>query len=397
MIRIDEIYNNTFWFWVKKNRPGFRILACDPFGRSDRDSVINYGRDDHHEHNYIFFFDQEPIHLNMHFPTFEQVAQLNADINTGLYIDREAYFNKKKPYHKNISRPSGFTTPGYLCTSEQNSENVATICKHFGWKSLYYFFHGWAALDWYRGYDRTFLITPPGQRKIAKTFIAPNRIFAGERQHRLEVLYHLFKNRMLDNHISCPDVCPAEAISIYEAIKPLTHKYPDIDTVFANAPLPMHFPGETDHPMHSCWLSLFDECAESLLYLVTETVATGRRHHLTEKTFKPIAMGMPFIIVGTQGSLKYLRSYGFRTFEGIWDESYDSAEDDIRIARVASLLRSLDELPAAAKQHLFDQAQEVIEHNWNHFYNGGFEAVLWTELQEMLNDIDTDSGSHGPR
>jgi hypothetical protein len=141
--------------------------------------------------------------------------------------------------------------------------------------------------------------------------------------------------------------------------------------------------------MHSCWLSLFDESAESLLYLVTETVYTGRRHHLTEKTFKPIALGMPFVIVGTKGSLEYLRSYGFRTFEGIWDESYDLTEDFVRIERIASLLRSLDELPVSAKQDLFDQAQEVIEHNWNHFYNGGFEAVLWKELQEMLDGIES--------
>jgi muramidase (phage lysozyme) len=153
----------------------------------------------------------------------------------------------------------------------------------------------------------------------------------------------------------------------------------------------MNFKGETDHPMHSCWLSLFDECAESLLYLVTETVATGRRHHLTEKTFKPIAMGMPFVIVGTKGSLEYLRSYGFRTFEGIWDESYDSAEDDVRIARIASLLRSLNELSPGDKQHLFDQARKVIEHNWNHFYNGGFEKILWKELQEINNITNTDS------
>jgi hypothetical protein len=139
--------------------------------------------------------------------------------------------------------------------------------------------------------------------------------------------------------------------------------------------------------MHSCWLSLFDESAESLLYLVTETVATGHRHHLTEKTFKPIALGMPFVIVGTRGSLEYLRSYGFRTFEDIWDESYDHADDDVRIERIASLLRSLDELPTEAKQELFESAHEVIEHNWNHFYNGGFEAVLWTELKDMLNDI----------
>jgi len=324
---------------------------------------MNYGRDDIHEYNYIFFFDQEPIHLNIHMPTFRHVVTSNI----------------------------GMSGTPYIVTSEKHSENIEYICDQFGWKSLYYFFHGWAALDWYRGYDRTFLITPPAERKITKTFIAPNRIIAGERQHRLEVLYHIFKNRMLDNHISCPETCPAENISIHDAIKPLASKYPDIESIFAQQTLPINFANETDHPMHSCWLSLFDESAESLLYLVTETVATGRRHHITEKTFKPIALGMPFVIVGTRGSLEYLRSYGFRTFEGIWDESYDSAEDDVRIARIASLLRSLDELPAEVKQDLFDAAQEVIEHNWNHFYNGGFEAVLWQELQEMLNGIESSS------
>jgi hypothetical protein len=207
----------------------------------------------------------------------------------------------------------------------------------------------------------------------------------------LEMLYHIFRNNMLDNHISCPAICPAENISILDAVKPLATKYPDIESVFAAQTLPMNFEGETDHPMHSCWLSLFDQCAESLLYLVTETVATGRRHHLTEKTFKPIAMGMPFIIVGTQGSLEYLRSYGFRTFEGIWDESYDLADDQDRIERIASLLRSLDELGPEGKQDLFDMAQEVVEHNWNHFYGGGFETVLWQELQEMLNAIESGS------
>jgi hypothetical protein len=120
-------------------------------------------------------------------------------------------------------------------------------------------------------------------------------------------------------------------------------------------------------------------------------VATGQRLHLTEKTFKPIALGMPFVIVGTKGSLEYLRSYGFQTFGDIWDESYDSADDDVRIERIASLLRSLDELPAEAKQDLFEQCHQVIEHNWNHFYKGGFEAVLWQELNEMLNGIKSNS------
>ena len=348
---------------------------------------MNYGRDDCHEHNYIFFFDQEPIHLNIHMATFEQVVKLNIDIHHNDYVDRST----NKVIAK-IPRAKDFTGPGYLVTSERDSDNVEHVCAKYNWTPLYYFFHGWAALDWYRGYDKTFLIRPWAERTITKTFIAPNRIIAGERQHRLEVLYHIFRNGMLNNHISCPEICPAENISILDAVKPLVGRYPDIEAVFAKQALPIEFAGETGAPMHSCWLSLFDECADSLLYLVTETVATGRRHHITEKTFKPIAMGMPFVIVGTKGSLEYLRSYGFRTFEGIWDESYDMAEDDVRIERIASLLRSLDELPTSAKQDLFEQAQEVIEHNWNHFYGGSFEEILWAELQEMLNGIKSGSG-----
>ena len=363
MLRIDEIYNNTFWPWMQQHRPGVRLLACDPFGRSDPDSVIGYGDESKHEHNYIFFFDQEPIHLSIHNATFDRVRHNNSDLL----------------YHKNT---------GAICTSERDSDNVDALCAKYNWNSHYYFFHGWAALDWYRGYDKTFLIEPFQSRKITKTFISPNRIIAGERQHRLEVLYYIFKYNMTNNNISCPVICPAENINIMDAILPLKSKYPDIQDIFSAQSLPINFANENDHPMHSCWLSLFDESAESLLYLVTETVATGRRWHLTEKTFKPIALGMPFVIVGTQGSLEYLRSYGFRTFGHIWDESYDQADDQDRIARIASLLRSLDELPASGKQDLFDMAQEVIEHNWNHFYNGGFEAVLWKELQEMLNGIE---------
>jgi len=384
MIRVDEIYNNTFWPWMQNNRPGTRLFVCDPFGRSDPDSVINYGRDDIQEYNYIFFFDQEPIHLAQHLPTFQLVNEYNSDFIEPSF-ESEVKFDElgwQVPYRWRSS----------ICTSEKNSENVDAICGRFGLDHHYYFFHGWAALDWYRGYDKTFLIQPFQERKITKTFIAPNRIIAGERKHRLEMLYYIFKYGMIKNNISCPAICPAENISILHAITPLKSKYPDIEDIFSAQPLPINFANETDHPMHSCWLSLFDESAQSLLYLVTETVATGRRWHLTEKTFKPIALGMPFVIVGTRGSLEYLRSYGFRTFGNIWDESYDQADDDIRIEKIAQLLKQLDDLSTAEKQKMFESACDVIEHNWNHFYNGGFESVLWEELQEMLNGIELTCG-----
>ena len=43
MIRIDEIYNNTFWPWLKKNKPGTRLFFCDPPGKADPDSLFNLG------------------------------------------------------------------------------------------------------------------------------------------------------------------------------------------------------------------------------------------------------------------------------------------------------------------------------------------------------------------
>jgi hypothetical protein len=203
------------------------------------------------------------------------------------------------------------------------------------------------------------------------------------------MLYHIFKYGMTDNWISCPSVCPAENIAVVDAVKTLNYAYPDIEEVFSEQTFPMEFPGESHAPMHSCWLSLFDESASSLLYLVTETVATGRRLHLTEKTFKPICLRMPFVIVGTRGSLAYLRSYGFKTFGHLWDESYDDEiNDHQRIEKIAFTLKAMDILSREEKQRLFDLAQDVCEYNYNHFYGGGFEQVLWAELEDMLQGIN---------
>ena len=335
--------------------PRVGIHWFDPFGSTQFEHVCSMPAIDRRADCRLVFYDQEPLHR-------DQVKD---------FMDQFV-----KVYH-------GPTT---LVTSEQNSENVAWVCDTYGVKSAYYFFHGWAALDWYRGYDKTFLIKPIDQRQPTKTFISPNRIIAGERQHRLEMLYWIFKLGLTDNHISCPAVCPAENISIVDAAKSLP--FDDVVSVFGSQQLPINFTGETDHPMHSCWLSLFDEAADSLLYLVTETVADGRRHHITEKTFKPIALGMPFVLVGTQGSLEYLRSYGFKTFGHIWDESYDTiADPHERIQAVAGLLKSLCDLSPEERIALFRVCRETIEHNWNHFYGGSFEAVLWDELQGVLNDV----------
>jgi hypothetical protein len=158
--------------------------------------------------------------------------------------------------------------------------------------------------------------------------------------------------------------------------------------VYDQADLPRLFLGESTQQMTSCWLTNFAEAQDSLVYVPTETVYFGRRTHITEKTFKAIALEMPFVLVAPAHSLEYLREYGFKTFAGIFDESYDDETNDIqRIERVVQLLKDLDSLSVKERQQIHLACLPIVEHNYNHFYRGGFADVLWTELTGMLNGL----------
>ena len=158
--------------------------------------------------------------------------------------------------------------------------------------------------------------------------------------------------------------------------------------MFNRAPLPKLFPGEDEQLMSSCWLTNFDQAADSLVYVPTETVYFGRRSHITEKTFKAIALEMPFVPVAPAHSLEYLREYGFKTFSSVFDESYDEETDDVRrVEKVTQLLKDLDTLSVRERQEIHRACLPIVEHNYNHFYRGGLTDILWPELIGMLNGL----------
>jgi hypothetical protein len=359
MIRIDEIYNNTFWPWIDQQVPGTRAYFCDPPGRSDPDALFNFGRDNIPETDFVFFHDQEPVHLDLHKPLFQKVKQYTHDIKS----------------------------PGHVIVSEQG-EYVNELTRIYGWKSHYYFYHGWACRDWFRGYDKTFLIPRAQDRTPSKTFMSPNRIVAGKRDHRVLFLYNVFKHGLDNNYISAPRVCPYENVDISQIALKYNNIYPDIEQVFTAAELPRLFAGEDTQIMTSCWLGNYAEAQDSLVYVPTETVYFGKRLHITEKTFKAIALEMPFVLMAPAHSLEYMRSYGFKTFGDVFDESYDSETDDIkRIEKVIQLLKDLDNLTPTERLDVHRRCLPAVIHNYEHFYGGNFDRVLWRELQEMLNGL----------
>ena len=307
--------------------------------------------------------DQEPVDLDLYTSLFDEVLKRNTDV---------WWPNKPTPF-------------GHVIVSERG-EYVEKLCQQYEWTPHYYFYHGWACLDWFRGYNRAFLIPRARDRQPTKTFISPNRIIGGKRDHRVLFLYNVFKNQLEHNHISAPKTCPEEKVDITSIAQKYTNVYQDITNQIDQAQLPRTFAGEATQNMTSCWLTNFDEARDSLVYVPTETVYFGRRTHMTEKTFKAIALEMPFVLVASAGSLAYLREYGFKTFAGIFDESYDTETDDIlRIEKVVALLKQLDDLTADERQTIHQRCLPIVEHNYRHFYGGDFGDVLWTELTGMLD------------
>jgi hypothetical protein len=119
---------------------------------------------------------------------------------------------------------------------------------------------------------------------------------------------------------------------------------------------------------------------DAFWHVVTETVFYYDKLHLTEKIFKPIVSKQPFMLLAAPGNLAYLKSYGFKTFNSVIDESYDTIIDnDQRTEAVMRQLHWYCNLTPDEKTNIIQQLEPVIQHNFNHFY-GEFKHIITREL-----------------
>ena len=82
-------------------------------------------------------------------------------------------------------------------------------------------------------------------------------------------------------------------------------------------------------------------CQDSYVHLVTESTVEPKLF-ITEKTWKPIASGQLFLILGNPGIIKHLRDQGIDCFDDVIDHSYDLEEDAFkRIKKIHTSIRSL--------------------------------------------------------
>ena len=104
---------------------------------------------------------------------------------------------------------------------------------------------------------------------------------------------------------------------------------------------------------------------------------------LTEKTFKAIKHGQPFVIAGCSGSLKKLRELGYRTFDHAIDNSYDEMPNNHR--RYQLLMETIQKIKQQNMHEWFMSCWDDIQHNQRVFAESKYQrlAQLATDLNAV--------------
>jgi len=104
---------------------------------------------------------------------------------------------------------------------------------------------------------------------------------------------------------------------------------------------------------------------------------------LTEKILKPICHNQFFIVVGPPHTLKKLKELGYKTFNRLIDESYDTIEDsEKRLETVIELCTKIATMNHKELHELYTNLKPEIIHNSNFFNKSKKER-----LENLINNI----------
>ena len=263
-----------------------------------------------------------------------------------------------------------------ICHSEKNSEQLK-IYEQNGFIGVYYWAHALIARDWFR-----FAEHDPKLRAnfdaITHDFLIYSRAWSGTREYRLK-----FNEMVVDNNL-----LPSCNIKF----NPWDNDQHYTNHQFANNSLSISRSNFEDiMPSNSASSSasadyVNSDYSTSGIEIILETLFDDSRNHLTEKTLRPIACGRPFILAGTPGSLEYLRSYGFKTFNGLIDETYDTIADPAeRLTCIVNEMKRISNLSKHDKKILWTELYKISGYNKCRFFSNEFHNDI---VNEYVSNVD---------
>jgi hypothetical protein len=138
---------------------------------------------------------------------------------------------------------------------------------------------------------------------------------------------------------------------------------------------------------NECCTQLPDNAAylDTYVNLVTETTVIDRLF-VTEKTWKPIASGQLFLILGNPGTVQFLREQGVDTFDDYIDHGYDLETDPA--TKLDLLYKSLDQLMISNLEDIYKRTRQRRLENASRFFAGTFDSQYYKVVKECINTLN---------
>lgn len=136
---------------------------------------------------------------------------------------------------------------------------------------------------------------------------------------------------------------------------------------------------------------------DSAFSVVTETFAPAENNSYpndefnvlwtTEKTWKPIAIGHPFLLLGSVHTLQYLRSEGYYTFPELFDESYDNERDLIkRTKMIVNNIERLANMDPSMLHGILEDLKPKLKFNRELFYRKQHAKKFEVLFQQIIDE-----------
>jgi hypothetical protein len=326
----------------------------------------------------IVCHDQEPLDFNLHqfdydLARLEQLVlkrdwtQNDLEIEMEFYNNLSSFPNFKPNWLSSAMHCSDWVI---LLHSEQNSNDVEQFSQ-CGFAPVYYWSHAMIARDWYRfaQYDTRFL------KKVEKTFLVYCRDWMPRREYRLKFLDLLVNANLVEDCKISTQHTNNQGVHLRD--------YVSVDPKFTVDTYRLEIiPDNNTGPAASADYNVTD-INSTAISVVLETVVDGDKIHLTEKILRPIACGHPFLLAAGPGSLAYLKSYGFKTFDSVFDESYDQQTDTVK--RLEMIVQTMQKIQQLSDSE-WEQINAIAAYNKQHFFSDSFINQVIAELQINLND-----------
>lgn len=186
---------------------------------------------------------------------------------------------------------------------------------------------------------------------------------------RLELVQELLQNDLLDNSLWSLINKPGTIVDIKEKLLPREYELEGFELQHM-----INNPGPLNRKI------LPTQYENTRCSVVCETTITEDRIYLTEKTWKPLIAGHPFVTQGNPGLLEYLNQLGFRTYESVWNEDYQNVKE---IADICRTIKSINE------KEFIHMTEEINLHNRSHARNSKWivqfhEQQIRSKLLPML-------------